>query len=473
MPLVFELLLCIGLFSLVRESEVTAAKASRTRQIYSLINATLSDSLNFVRVLEKLDFFDTDLESLMNGQIENLTLAQNKLIELTGNEPEYRQMLNEYAERTNELKRAYAVMMPLYKEKEWGKLLVHSIRLRRYYKNLLTKGDSVDRWKAMAHEDVEEAEREPKLQAELRKKIKAVLACGVIVSIISTVWLALFFSKQISGRLEIMTANNKRFKEHEPLLPQVPGSDEIADLDRGFHNMAKEMEAARQRDIAAQRLRNQVVAMVTHDLRTPLSTVGAFIDFLDKNSFSKEENRLREIAERNIGRMSELINDLLELEKLQSGSLSLDRSTFSLAEAALEAKEVVTALINAKNLQVRIDGDCLVSADKRRIVQVISNLLGNAAKFSRAETEIRVAIEEEEDKALMEISDTGEGISQEKLAVIFEPFQQAGSKAGGSGLGLAICRELLRAHDGDISVKSQLGTGSTFVFKIPKSGAAV
>jgi signal transduction histidine kinase len=465
-PLVFELLLCIGLFFLVRESEITAAKASRTRQIYSLINATLSDSLNFVRILEKVDFFDTDLESLMNGQIENLTKAQNKLIELTGNEPEYREMLNEYAERTNELKRAYAVMMPLYKEKEWGKLLVHSIRLRRYYKNLLTKGDSVDRWKAMAHEDVEEAEREPKLQAELREKIKLVLAAGVIVSIISTVWLALFFSKQISGRLEIMAANNKRFTQHEALLPQVPGSDEIADLDRGFHNMAKEMEAA-------QRLRNQVVAMVTHDLRTPLSTVGAFIDHLNEDSLGKEEKRLREIAERNISRMSELINDLLELEKLQSGTLLLDRSTFSLAEAAHEAKEVVTVLLNKKNLQVKVAGDCQVNADKRRIVQVISNLLGNAAKFSRAETEIKVSIQEEGEMARIEISDTGEGISQEKLDVIFEPFQQAGSKAGGSGLGLAICKALLRAHDGDISVKSQLGAGSIFVFKIPRGGPSV
>jgi signal transduction histidine kinase len=227
-------------------------------------------------------------------------------------------------------------------------------------------------------------------------------------------------------------------------------------------------------------LRDSLVHMVVHDLRTPLTSLTGGLQTLERlGELNPEQREFLQIAVQGGETLLGMINDLLDISKLEDGSLPLDLSELNAAEAAEQAVRQVAPLAREKDLTlvaapslplpaIRADGDML-----RR---VLVNLLGNAVKFTPPGGTISLAVQPHgSDACLFSVSDTGEGIPEEAFDRIFEKFGQVESRKGGrrnsTGLGLTFCRMAVEAHGGRIWVESALGKGSTFYFTIPARAA--
>lgn len=300
--------------------------------------------------------------------------------------------------------------------------------------------------------------------------VRMALLAGTIVSILLALLLAIVFHQGTTRRLGALMVNMSRFKEHEPLRPVLAGDDEIARIDRVFHQMADALtQAARQKQ--------EFVDMISHDLRTPLSAVQAALAVLSTGSWGQlNEKGLKKVstAEDNIRRSIGLINNLLDLERMESGTFDLSVRTYQLSPILESCADSVSQLAERKNIAVRTaTTDAVVEVDEGRISQVILNLLGNAVKFSPPESEIKIDAIEKGRLIEVRVTDMGPGIPPDHKKLIFERFHQVPgdeeAKAQGTGLGLAICRLIVEAHGGTIGVDSEVGKGSTFWFSVPLS----
>ena len=219
---------------------------------------------------------------------------------------------------------------------------------------------------------------------------------------------------------------------------------------------------------------------LSHDLRTPLNSVMASLEIVNSEHFQLAPDVKQYIskAEKNLTLALSLINQLLEIEKMESGVITLDLDGVMSEEIYQKGFIAVSALADAKKVSIRHAGANLdFVGDLDRLTQVIINLLGNALKFSDAGTKITVRDELRTDaqgNELVRISviDQGRGIPADQVGRVFDRFQQvsphdAREKAG-SGLGLAICKAIVEAHKGKIGVTSDIGIGSTFWFEIPR-----
>jgi PAS domain S-box-containing protein len=226
-----------------------------------------------------------------------------------------------------------------------------------------------------------------------------------------------------------------------------------------------------------QRLRQAFVAMVSHELRTPLSSVRGYLTLLSIGAFGTLTGEAvlgAERAESNVVRLIALINDLLDLEKMESGNLNMelaDTSVFALVDQSVDAIKQF-----ADEHEVSIEkprADYGLYADPGRIVQVLINLLSNAIKYSEKSSTIRMEVTENDANQLeFRVIDCGRGIPENLQETIFERFQQVepsdANVKGGTGLGLAICKIIVEQHQGSIGVESAPGKGSTFWFKLPR-----
>lgn len=238
-------------------------------------------------------------------------------------------------------------------------------------------------------------------------------------------------------------------------------------------------------DISARKkleqLKRDFVAMLSHDLRTPLSSVQASLELVSSEHFQLPDNALKYInrAERGLQLSLALINQLLEIEKMESGVISLSLDALSTQELFNKASYSVASLAESRRVKISYDGPSIeFVGDSERLVQVLINLLGNAIKFSPDDSRVTVTAELQHVSANCEITrinvtDEGRGIPAENLEQIFERFQQVNPRndkeKSGTGLGLAICKAIVEAHGGRIGVNSQVGRGSTFWFEIPLS----
>ncbi|WPB81939.1 PAS domain S-box protein [Archangium violaceum] len=223
----------------------------------------------------------------------------------------------------------------------------------------------------------------------------------------------------------------------------------------------------------ATRTRDEVLRIVAHDLRTPLNVISLSTGVLLKCPPEKRATDTKPLeAIRNAAnRATRLIQDLLDVARLEAGRLSVDREPEQTAPLVKEAAELHRALAEAKSIQLTIaiaENAPPVFADGDRVIQILSNLLGNALKFTPGGGQITLRAEPVERMMRFSVSDTGSGIPEEDLPHLFEPFWQAhAGRKQGTGLGLAIVKGLVDAHGGHIWVESSPGVGSTFSFTIP------
>ncbi len=225
----------------------------------------------------------------------------------------------------------------------------------------------------------------------------------------------------------------------------------------------------------AEQLRKDVIAMVSHDLRSPLTSIQVSIDIMEsgvKGALPLEASaELRKMGG-STSRMVRLINDFLDLEKLQSGKLELKKKKINLDVLVANSIDAIRSLAESKNLKIsERDTDIDLFADGDRVIQVIINLLANSIKFSPPRGEIEIAANIVDGGVRVSITDQGPGIELGKEKIIFESFEQLddAAKVGSSGLGLSICKNLVELHGGSIGVTSLAAKGSTFWFILPNA----
>jgi PAS domain S-box-containing protein len=226
----------------------------------------------------------------------------------------------------------------------------------------------------------------------------------------------------------------------------------------------------------ANRLKSEFLASMSHELRTPLHTILGFTELLAEEvdgPLNDRQKRFVSHVHQDAQHLLELINDILDLSKIEAGKMDL---RFEVFDALQAIKEVVASLqgrADAKNLTVenRVAADCAVKADRVRFKEIFYNLLSNAVKFTLEGGRIEIAASMNESRVCFSVKDTGIGIPKSEQASIFDKFYQVGSTTKGvregTGLGLAITKQLVEMHGGRILVESTPGQGSTFTFTVP------
>ncbi|HEY9677715.1 MAG TPA: ATP-binding protein [Drouetiella sp.] len=224
-----------------------------------------------------------------------------------------------------------------------------------------------------------------------------------------------------------------------------------------------------------ERMKQHFVAIVGHDLRTPLSSISATLSVLLANTslVSEKATQILQKAEASLERLMDLIRDLLDLEKLEAGKVVLDFGVVSALDVCNAACDSVEYLAQKLHVTLtRSNQDFLMRGDERRLVRVLVNLISNAIKFSPRGGTVAVSMKAIDNQIEISIIDEGPGIPLEDQSAIFEKFRQTttsrATEVKGTGLGLAIAKLIVEAHDGIIGVDSQVGKGSRFYIRLPK-----
>lgn len=278
-----------------------------------------------------------------------------------------------------------------------------------------------------------------------------------------------FFLLGIVKRLKVIEQNSLRFTQKEKLLEPISGNDEVAKLDKSFHDMAISVERAHKQ-------KEEYMSMLGHDVRSPLTSVMGSFELLrhdpDCGELSEFGVEVLSRASRNIERILKLVNEMLLVESFESGVIQLSKSENSVADIVENAVDSVTQL--AQKREITIEKDLCtrkVKVDKDRLSQVLINLLNNAIKFAPNQSKISVAVEDMQKGVKFSVSDEGRGVPDDAKTLIFERFKQVkpedASELGGAGLGLPICKMIVEAHGGSIGVEARTPTGACFWFIVP------
>ena len=233
-------------------------------------------------------------------------------------------------------------------------------------------------------------------------------------------------------------------------------------------------DVTRRREV--DRMKNEFISVVSHELRTPLTSIRGSLGLLAGGPLRKDPDRadrMLNIALKNTERLVRLINDILDIEKIESGKIALDIQPLDSADLVIQSAATMQAMAetNRVHLEVR-PAHGTVYADRDRMLQTLTNLLSNAIKFSKPDSRVSIVSEKRGAGLLFRVRDQGRGIPAHKLQSIFERFQQVDAsdsrEKGGTGLGLAICRSIVQQHGGAIWVDSTEGKGSEFFVLLPR-----
>ncbi len=257
----------------------------------------------------------------------------------------------------------------------------------------------------------------------------------------------------------------------------VVGRDELAQLTQSFNQMAAQLEQAQAKQQELDALRRDLVAWVSHDLRTPLTSIRALLEALADGLVDDPETvqRYYRVAQQDIRSLSQLIEDLFEISQMDAGGLQLDLAANSIGDLISDTIESFAE--TARQQQVTISGQVPpgvdpVRVDGPRIGRVLKNLTANALRYTPAGGCIDLSARRSAHGVEIDVTDTGEGIRAEDLPHVFDRFYR-GEKSrnratGGSGLGLAIARGIVEAHGGSICVDSEVGRGAKFTITLPQ-----
>ncbi len=342
---------------------------------------------------------------------------------------------------------------------------------------------------------------------EAYSQISALGQRTVVISvfvILFVVLLAVVISKRLTEPIRSLKEGALGLVKGQFKPISVSSRDEIGELTEIFNQTGKELLDARKRleekielankDLEEKNrelihaneelrkldsLKSDFISLVSHELKTPLSAIRTSAEYLEMEKEASPEIK-KEMIENiiwNIDRQTRMINDILDLSKIEAGKMEYRFEDVDFNEVAKIAIENIRLLASKKNIGLSVEiprNLSQVFADRDKLIIVMNNLIGNAVKFTPEGGSIHLAAIEEQDSVKVMVSDTGTGIEKEQQEKIFDKFYQVDGtsrrKAGGSGLGLSISSGIIRAHGSDIYVESEPGKGSTFFFRLRHGG---
>ena len=275
---------------------------------------------------------------------------------------------------------------------------------------------------------------------------------------------------RLQGVLSMMEKERGGFtEEDQDLLESFASQAALALANAELYETARELE----------RMKSEFVAVVSHEVRTPLTAIQGSLELVLDDRYFKMADKMRElltICQANVEKLHTLINEILDFSKLEANRLSLAFFPIDMVEVAREVVASMEGIAEPKSIRLRLDAGPeipVIQADRMRVGQVLTNLLGNALKFTPEGGQVDLILDTHPDGGVVcVVSDTGPGIATHQMGKLFQKFQQLDSsmtrKQGGTGLGLVISKGLVEGHGGRIWVESEVGVGSRFCFMLPE-----
>jgi len=255
----------------------------------------------------------------------------------------------------------------------------------------------------------------------------------------------------------------KFLQDHEELIIGVTAQAAIAlDNSKLFEEVKK-----------LSRRKDEFIALASHELKTPLTSMSGFLQVLQKNASEGNHRKFADKAVKQLNKMNLLVNDLFDISKVQSGKLQFNFEPLDAGELIREICETFEQTVPGHRYILNLERDLVIDGDKMRLEQVITNLIGNAVKYAPQSPQIDIAAESSQKEIIISVTDHGEGIPSAEQAHIFTQFyrlREQDRHISGLGLGLYITKEIIERHGGRIWVESQEGKGAAFKFSIPRQG---
>ncbi|MBP3392576.1 MAG: HAMP domain-containing histidine kinase [Clostridia bacterium] len=302
-----------------------------------------------------------------------------------------------------------------------------------------------------------------------RNTVVGYFVLSTIGAVILELLILSYFTKKLTDPLRELKAAAARVADgsYDHKIP-VESDDEIGDLVESFNQMQDSLANL-------DRMRNDFIANVSHELRTPMTSIGGFIDAILEGVIPPEkQEKYLNIVRNEITRMNTLVNDLLDVARLQSGHTKLDFKREDVNQIAVDCVSKLEPIIREKGLNTALDfqtPEAYAWVDVPSVTRVFINLIQNAVKFTNSGGTITVHTCMVRGGVQVTVEDTGQGISEEDQKMIFERFfkvdQSRGLDKKGTGLGLSLVKNIMKAHGGSVRVESKLGVGSKFIFTIP------
>jgi len=304
------------------------------------------------------------------------------------------------------------------------------------------------------------------VEAAVRSEYNRALLWAAFISAIVAMAAATFSASRVLRPLDDVRRVTQRlasgsYGERAP----IPAETELADLAGDVNALAEALEETEQR-------RLRLISEVSHELRTPVATLKGYVEGMLEGVFSPDEETLTAAA-RETSRIERLASDLSTLSRTEEGQIDLRPTQLDLADIAGEVAERLRPQFtdNGVGLEVDRSGSAPITADRDRVAQILTNLIGNALSYTQPGGEVKVSTSTGADASAVRVSDNGRGLTPDQLRLVFERFYRADRAATrGSGIGLTIARGLARLQGGDLTAESPgLGLGSTFELTLPSS----
>lgn len=475
--LLIPLAVSVGGTSLVlvmlQQSEVEEMRQMRAKQVHDDLSSIEWGIFDAAKAIARLSLFGRDKDAIAR----------------------YHQVVEDIPNRLAHLRATIEAAAPLGQERtraldSIGRLDQQAMNIKQLCDQSVAdleagrRSDAMDRIQGMrpltnafSHEvtDIQDAakaivgDEDPDAQIANRGRLKNMVIAVLIIDVLTAAIAAAYFVRDVLRRFEALMGNMHRLTQKKELAPPTAGGDEIEDLDRVLYDTALALRES-------ENLKRHFTQMISHDLRTPLTSIQLFLDLVSQGSYGKLNDKGTQkalVADSSARRLIQLVNDLLDLEKLEANSLQLFMDDVDLQELITNCVESVQSLSEQSSIKVEATVDSVhFKADQDRLTQVIINLLGNALKFSPGNSTVRITSSVQDDDVVISIIDQGRGIPADMIDSVFDRFKQVSrddsTKLKGTGLGLAISKLIIEQHGGKIGVESEgEGKGSRFWIRLP------
>ena len=299
-----------------------------------------------------------------------------------------------------------------------------------------------------------------------RDTVKTLVYYGLVANVIAAFVIAIFFARNIESKINKLLANIDHFSKKEDLIPPHKVDDELSQVDKTFYEMASELKEA-------QIVKQNFIAMIGHDIRSPLTSIRGVFDLLKDEKSISEDPDIEDLVEGGYGetgRLISLTSNLLDVQALESGHFSINTASEDLFKVVEQSILSLKSISKGKKVSIvnQVSENLEAFIDRNRIIQVLINLLANAINHSPENSQIVISSRLEENFVILEVADMGRGVDEKEKQTVFEAYSHSkDSHSMSLGLGLAICRAIVEAHGGEIGVKGNKPSGAIFYFSLP------